>query len=181
MLCLGKKLDRCYNMRVPFSEGFYDIGVFFHKKTSFLLFKVDPVVSISRNVLGSKITMYKNLQTSKFCETFIDLHSYRSDTLDILNQFNSLKSSLSNYVISLFNETITLGKFEIEPDKILYDTLSLFGFTIDLSQSDFLFIIAERQNINTKIKKKIVRTSGLQIATSQSLITLDDFYKQSIS
>ena len=178
MLSLGKKLDRCYNMSIPFSEGFYDIGIFFHKKTSFLLFKVDPVISISRNILGSKITMYKNLQTSKFCETFIDLHNYRSETLDILNQFNSLKNNLSSYVIPLFNETITLGKYEIESDKILYDTLSLFGFTMDLCQSNFLFIIAERQNINTKIRKKIVRTSGLQIATSQSLLVLDDFYKQ---
>jgi hypothetical protein len=175
MLTLGKKLDRSYSFRIPFSEGFYDIGIFFHKKSTLLLFKVDPVVLVTKDVLGSKINMYGNLQTSRFCETFINLHNYRSDSLDIINQFDSLKESLSDYVISVFNETITLSKHQIDQDKTLFDTLSLFGFTLD-SARDFLFIIAERQNINTKIKKKIVRTSGLQISTSKSLSLLDDFY-----
>jgi len=176
-LTLGRKLDRCYNLRIPFSGGFYDIGVFFHKKTTFLLFKVDPNFSNGGDQIhGSKITMYKNLQSSKFCETFIELYSFRSDSLDISNQFKQLKDELCSYVVQLFNEVIIIDRFKVD-DKVFNDTLSLFGFSLDSSYQDFIFVIAERQNINTKIGKKIVRTTGLQIATSKSISLLDDFYE----
>ena len=40
-LKLGKSFDRNYNIRIPFLTGFYDIGIFFNKKSTFLLFSVD--------------------------------------------------------------------------------------------------------------------------------------------
>lgn len=177
-LTLGKKLERSYSFRIPFCSGFYDISVFFNKKNTFLLFRIDPIFpqEDSHIAIGSKINMYKNLKSSKFCDTFIKLHSYRGENLDILNQFKCFRDELCSYSIQLFNETITLDKFTLDYDRAFYDTLTIFGFTIDSCSNDYIFVIAERQNINAILKKKIVRTTGLQIATSNSLSILEGFY-----
>ena len=180
-LALGKSFDRSYNIRVPFLDGSFDIGVYFNKRSSFLLFRVDPDLTNKRNIDQSlKISMFKNLESSKFCETFLNLHSYRKSTLDILNQFQSVKDEYYHDISFLFNETINLSKIEVE-DRILYDTLSIYGLTLTAYNNEFLFLIAERQNIIKRLNKKIVRTTGCQISTSNAIDLLSDFHKEKIN
>jgi hypothetical protein len=122
--------------------------------------------------------MFKSLDASKFCETFINLHNFRKNTLDILNQFHSIKTQYSDDINFIFNETLNLTKIESD-DKVFYDTLTLYGFTLTSYSNDFAFIIAERQNIIKKLSKKVVRTTGLQIATAPALNLLEEFYNES--
>ena len=80
-LQLGKSFNRNYVLRIPFLDGFYDIGLFYNTKSSFLLFSVDSDFSQSMNKElkhNVKINMYKNIESSKFCETFLKLHNYKS-------------------------------------------------------------------------------------------------------
>ena len=56
-LCLGKSFDRSYNLRIPFLDGYYDLGVFFSKKSSFLLFDLSRGSSKS----SVQINMFKKL------------------------------------------------------------------------------------------------------------------------
>jgi len=178
MLKLGKSFDRNYNMRVPFLDGFYNIGVFFSKKSSFLLFSVFPDFSETKhNNKNIKINMFKNLSSSKFCETFLDLHNYRKTTLDIVNQFDKIKPEYYQDINFKFNETLNLTKVEVD-DKTFYDTVTLYGFTLSPYDNEFLFLIAERQNIIKRVNRKIVRTTGLQISTSTSISLVDDFHKE---
>lgn len=175
-LKLGKQFDRNYNMRVPFQRGYYDIGIFYNKQSTFLLFSVDQN---SRGTGGgAKINMFKNLESSKFCETFLELHNYRKNTLDILNQFKCVKPEYYHEVSFVFNETISLAKIEID-DKVLFDCLNIYGFTLSSYINEFIFVLTERQNIAKRFGKKIVRTSGLQIATGQSLDMLNDYHLES--
>jgi hypothetical protein len=44
---------------------------------------------------------------------------------------------------------------------------------------EFVFLLAERQNIVTKLERKIVRTTGIQISTSVALNSLDEIHKES--
>jgi hypothetical protein len=175
---LGISFDRSYNMRIPFSDGFYNLGVFFSKRSSFVLFRIDPDFRDSKHEASVKISMFKSLDGSKFCETFINLHSYKKVCLDILNQFHSIKGQYRDDVSFIFNETLNLSKIESD-DKIFYDTLTLYGFTLTSYSNDFVFVIAERQNIIKKLSKKVVRTTGLQIATSPALNLLEEFYNES--
>jgi|GEM_PF-1957405 len=175
-LTLGKSFDRNFNLRIPFLEGFYNIGVFFNKKSSFLLFRVDPDFSeIKAARHSTKINMFKNLEASKFCETFLKLHNYKNQNLDIQNQFHSIKDEYYLDVNFSINETITLSKINLDNERVLYDTLSLYGFNLSNHVNDFLFLISERQYIDRRMNKKIVRTTGLQISTSTALQTLDEF------
>jgi len=179
MLKMGKSFDRNYNIRIPFLDGYYNIGVYFNKKSSFLLFSVDPdftdLKSHNKNI---KINMFKNLSSSKFCETFLELHNYRKSSLDIVNQFDKIKPEYYQDISFKFNETLNLSKIEVD-DKVFYDTVTLYGFTITPYNDEYLFLIAERQNIIKRINRKIVRTTGLQISTSSSIAILDEFHEES--
>ena len=176
-LKLGKKFNRSYNLRIPILDGFYNIGIFFDSRSTFLLFRVDPDfinTSFKHNV---KVNMFKNLESSKFCETFIHLHNYRKSTLDISNQFDKVKDEYTNDITFMINETILLTKIELY-DREVFDTLNIYGFIINSYSDEFIFIITERHNVVKKLGKKIVRTSGLQIATTPALDILDEYHQE---
>ena len=180
-LLLGKSFNRNYNLRIPILNGFYNIGIFYNSKSTFLLFSIDSDFSLSKEMKhNTKIAMFKNIESSLFCSTFLDLHNYKNNTLDITNQFKNIKGEYSNDIVFILNENITLSK-TIFQESIFYDQLLIYGFTLASNQTEFAFILAERQNINTKLKKKTVRTSGIQIATTPTLELIDDYYKESIS
>lgn len=181
-LILGKSFNRNYNLRIPFMKGFYNIGIFFDKKSTFLLFSVDPDFSKSEEYERSiKINMFKNLEASKFCETFLKLHNYRKNTLDIQNQFEKIKDQYTHDISFVFNETITLAKIDLEDKRTVYDSLNIYGFSINSYIEEFLFLVTERHNVLKRLKKKIVRTSGLQISTKPALSILDEYHEESMT
>ena len=180
-LSLGKSLNRSYNIRFPFMSGYYDVGIFFNSRSTFLLFNVIPDFSKEgeehkRNVT---VNMFKNLESSKFSETFLDLHTYRSKNLDIFNQFNNIKSNYSQDISLISNETLILSKVEVN-SKILNDCLKIYVFTMNAYVNEFIFLLAERQNVVRKLDRKIVRTTGIQISTNQSLSLLDSFHQEKL-
>ena len=177
-LKLGKSFNRNYNLRIPFLNGFYDIGVFFNKKSTFLLFSVDSKDMITEESEGIKINMFKNLESSKFCETFLELHNFRKSTLDILNQFKCIRPEYHHEISFKMNESLVISKVEVDEEKTLFDCLNIYGFTLNSYQDEFIFLITERQNIVRQLNRKIVRTSGIQIGTSQALHMLEDYNKE---
>ncbi len=180
-LTLGKSFDCSYSRRLPFLDGYYNLGTFFNKKSPFVLFSVEPEFE-ERNIssYGIKINMFKNLESSKFIETFIKLHNFRKSTLDIINQYSGIKPENYNDINSFLNESINLSKVDLD-DRILFDTITLYGFTLTAFNNEFLFIIAERQNIIKKLKKKVVRSTGIQICTSRALKLLNEFHDESLT
>ena len=180
MLSLGKSFDREYKIQVPFLDGFYNVGVFFNKKSSFVLLSVDSDFrnSTNYNQTSAKVNMFKNLESSKFCETFLKLHSYRGTKLDIVNQFHEIKPEYSHDVNFILNETINLAKYDVD-GKELYETLTVYGLTLTPFINEFVYLIVERQNIVRKLNKKVVRTTAVQLATSASLNLLNEYYNES--
>lgn len=179
-LILGKSLNRSYSLRIPFLNGFYNANIFFNKKSTFLLFGVDPDFKEDGCAqYGIKINMFKNLQSSRFCETFLNLHNYKGPKLDIVNQFETIKPEYVSNINFLFNESINLSKIDID-GKTFYDTLLIYGLTLEAYSNEFIFIIAEKQNIVQCLNKKIVRTTAIQIATSNSIGLLNEFYEENL-
>lgn len=176
-LKLGKSFNRSYSMRISVLDGYYDIGLYLDKKSTFLLFRVDPDFSHSSFQRNVKINMFKNLEQSIFCETFIDLHNYRKSTLDISNQYKKIKDEYTHDISMIFNESIVFSKVMLH-DKDVFDTLNIYGFAINSYVDEFVFIIAERHNILKRLGKKIVRTSGLQISTSPALELLNEYHNE---
>jgi hypothetical protein len=180
-LKLGRSFNRNYTIRLPFLDGFYDVGLYYNNKSSFLLFSVDSDFSQSKSKdvkYGIKVNMFKNIESSIFCETFLNLHSYRSQSLDIINQFKEIKPDYTLDVNFLFNETLTMSKIVVE-NSTFFDNLNLYCFTLSSYTDEFIFLIAERQNIVTKLQKKIVRSSAIQISTSSAIDLIEEFSKES--
>ena len=177
-LTLGKSFNRNYRLRIPFLDGHYDIGIFFNKKSTLLLFSIDPVFYGSEFKHNIKVNMFKNLESSKFCETFLNLHNYRKSTLDISNQFENIKPEYYSDLSFVFNESLTLSKVEVG-ERTFFDQLNIYGFTMNSHINEYLFLLTERHNIVKKLGKKMVRTSGLQIATSPALDMLEDYHSES--
>jgi len=177
-LTLGKSFDRNYRMRVSFLDGYYDVGLFFDKNSTLLLFSIDPIFHDSQFERNVKVNMFKNLETSKFCETFLKLHNYRKSTLDISNQFDSIKPEYYSDLSFVFNESLILSKIETN-GRTFFDQLNIYGFTLNSYTNEFLFLLTERHNIVKRLGKKIVRTTGLQIATTPAIEMLNDYHEES--
>ncbi len=175
-LTLGKQFDRNYNLRISFLNSYFNIYIFFNKKSPLVLYNVDQDRQsfIDKSI---NVKMFKNLTGSIFCETFLNLHNYRKNNLDIVNQFHEIKSEFSSDLIFICNESVNLSKIEIN-DKVLYDTITIYGFTLSSHVNEYAFILTERQNINQSLGKKIVRTTGLQLATNNSIDFINDFSNQ---
>ncbi len=74
---------------------------------------------------------------------------------------------------------LLIGELTTPPhDKDIFDTLNIYGFTINSYIDEFMFIITERHNVLKRLGKKIVRTSGLQIATTPALDLLEEYHKE---
>lgn len=177
MLTLGKSFNRNMNLRIPLLDGYYNVGLFYNTKSQFLLFSVDSDISSSEMKHSVKINMFKNIESSKFVETFINLHNYKSQNLDIINQFKEIKPNYTYDVNFIFNETVILSKMKVD-DNVFFDQLILYGLTLTSYCNEFVFIIAERQNIISKLRKKVVRTSAIQISTLNSIKLIDEYFDE---
>jgi len=174
-LTLGKVFNRNHFMRINFLDGYYDIGVFFTTKTPFVLFDIKPVASMVSNCRAN-IRMFKNIEASKFCQVFLDLHSYRSEKLSIKNQIDKVKSGLESEVNLQINETITLSKIVLSKDHIVDDFLNIHGYTLPCYPNEYLFLVAERCFISRQDHKKIVRTVAIQLSTNDSYDFVESLY-----
>lgn len=175
-LTLGRSFNRNYQLRIPFGDGFYHIGLFYNTKSPFLLFSVDSDISSSEFKHSVKINMFKNIESSRFAETFMNLHNYKSYNLDIINQFKEIKPDYSDDVNFILNENLIISKVQVE-DAVFLDQLILYGLTLTSYNTEMIFLIAERQNIVAKLRKKIVRTSAIQIATSGAINMVDEYFE----
>lgn len=171
-LTLGKQFDRNYNLRIPFLNTFYNIYVYFSKKSPLVLYNIDQD-SKSEIDKSVSIRMFKNLTGSVFCDTFLNLHDYRKNNLDIVNQFHDVKSEFSSDILFVCNESINLTKVDVG-DRVLFDTITIYGFTLASYINEYVFVVTERQHINQNLNKKIVRTTGIELGTNESLEFIKD-------
>lgn len=111
-LKLGKSFNRNYNLRISILDGNYNVGVFFDKHSTFLLFTTEADFSseslFKHNI---KVNMFKNLESSKFCETFIKLHNFRNTTLDISNQFEKINDNYTHDISFILNESLIFLRY----------------------------------------------------------------------
>ena len=176
-LVLGKSLNRNYNIRLPFLDGFYNIGLFYNTKSPFLLFSVEPDITFSELKHSVKVNMFKNVESSRFVGTFLNLHNYKSYNLDIINQFKEIKPDYTNDINFILNENLILSKVQVE-DNTYLDQLVLYGLTLTSYSTEMIFLIAERQNIVAKLRKKVVRTTAIQISTIGAMNMVDEYFEE---
>lgn len=164
------EFNRNYNITIPFLGENINIGIFAHTKSPDMKIDVDHDFE-SKNVHGVKIMRYSNIATSDFCDIFVKLNNYEHDKLSIVNQFSGIKEKYKhlNELHYIFNEDIKFSKHHFSTEHATFDQFMIFCFGFNVLPEEYIFMIAERQCILTNIKKKIVRTTAIQIANSKSI------------
>lgn len=179
MLTFGTKANRSYSMYLPFKTSFITISCFFSKTSTFLGFQTrDDLQGITKE-FDIQVSTFKDLKRSLFSNTFLDIKDYRSDTLDIRNQFSDILPPYSELIQYITNESIKIQKVTTTSgtfNSVLY----LYSFSFTDYPGDFLYVLAERQHIDTILNKKLVRTSAIQISTKECLdgmVKMADHYR----
>jgi len=166
MLTFGSKINRSYSMYFPFMGDHTHITVYFSKSNTFIGFSTDSKIQGLCKEQVVNVNTYKDLRNSLFSKTFLDVKDLKTDNLDIRSQFSNILKEYGDTIQYTFNESIKLSKVNTENgpfDNLLF----LYGFTFTNYQDDFIYILAERQHIDTIINKKLVRTSAIQISTKE--------------
>lgn len=191
MVTFGSRLNRSYSLYFPFLGEYITVTVFFSKANSSLAFKTTPRYNEQDRDSKLVVSTYKDLKQSIFSSTFLDIKDFKSENLDIRSQFSNILPDFKEKIQYVSNESIKLSKVQTD-NGTFENLLFLYAFTFNDYVDDFLYLLAERQHIDTILNKKIVRTSAIQISTPdcQQMIlklaekfrgtTLSDFEKRDI-
>ena len=166
MLTLGSKLNRLYQLHLPFMDDFCEITVLFNKSNSFIGFNVDQQHYIKSRNNDIKCFIFNDLSKSAFAVSFLDIRNFRSRNLDIMNQFNNILPEFKDKIHYESNETIKLSKINI-PNGKLESCLYIYIFRMTDFNNNFLYCLIERQHIDVALDKKIVRTSAIQLSSNE--------------
>ena len=150
--------------------------ILFNKQTSALQFNVDTHSEIiqSGNVVTS---MYRNLEDCKFCQTFFHLESTKDDNYDYRFKFAGINKQFERNVFRFSKEKLDLQI----PDqkKSTNNYLLVLGWKIYDMGDDLIFYFVQRRCYNNISRMNILRTMGLQFATSRGLDVLDRYHESS--
>jgi len=173
MLTFGNKLNRSYTLYMPFMNDDVEVTTLFNKSNIFMGFNIDQRLYQKKKDGEIYSYIYKNLNESVFATTFLDIRNYRSNTLDIQQQFNNILPKFRDSIQYELNETIKLSKIQT-PNGDFESSLYIYVFSFLNYGNNFLYFLAERQHIDVALDKKIVRTCGLQICSKDAH---EDFLK----
>jgi len=168
MLTFGSKFNRRYGLYLPFKGDHIGVDVFYHKSNAYVGFVSDDRLNrmCTDNVAKTKIV--RDLDQSSFAKTFLDLKDVQSHGLDIRNQFYNIKEKYKDSFHYVTNETVKLLKLQNpnQPDKCFESVMYIYVLAFSDYPEDFLYVLAERQHIDTMVGKKLVRTYAFQICSN---------------
>jgi len=166
MVTFGNRLNRSYSLYFPFLGEYITITVFFSKANASIAFKTTPRYNEQDRDSKLIVSTYKDLKQSIFASTFLDIKDFKSENLDIRSQFSNILPDYKEKIQYASNESIKLSKVQTD-NGTFENLLFLYAFTFNDYVDDFLYLLAERQHIDTVLNKKIVRTASIQIATPE--------------
>lgn len=146
--------------------------ILFNKQSSALQF------SINTNFEGFKekvyVTMYRNLDDCKFCQTFFQLQSVKDERYDYRFKFSGMNRLFEKDIFRFSKEKLDLQLPEVH-NKSTNNYLLVLGWKLYDIEDDLIFFFVQRRCYNNISRMNILRTMGLQFATSRGVETLDKY------
>lgn len=162
MITFGSKFNRRYSIYFPLFDDNIVLEIFFNRNNPNVAFSLDKntynQIKDDDNICYN---LYGDITNSSF-SNFLVIENIKTTYLDIVNQFSDVKNEYKDRIQYLTNESIKVCRVNTkngEFDSMLY----MYGFTCADFLNEYLFLIAERQHIDNKLNKKIVRSYGLQL------------------
>lgn len=167
---LNDKFNREYTLKLKFLNRDCELSVFFNKNNLYTAFSLDQATYEKNKKKSNSSIIFFDLNKSLFAKTFLDLKNFSTNNIDIKNQYSSIYSQHRDIVSREFYENIVLDTTKVSWHNQLQDnSIKLNIFRLSLYESDFLFLLCERQLIDPVLGKKIIRTSGYQLSNDNAI------------
>jgi len=151
-----------------------NFSISYCKKTPALKFQVDTLSPVFKDNTVM-ISMFRNLDTSQFCQTFFDLETTKNDKFDYRFKFSGINRLFDRDIFRFQKEKLD---FNIpENGKSTNNYLLLLGWKTYAIEDELLYFFVQRRCYNNITRTNIIRTAGLQFATQRGLDTLDKYTK----
>ena len=155
---LNDKFNREYTLKLKFLNRDCELSVFFNKNNLYTAFSLDQATYEKNKKKSNSSIIFFDLNKSLFAKTFLDLKNFNTNNIDIKNQYSSIYSQHRDIVSREFYENIVLDTTKVSWHNQLQDnSIKLNIFRLSLYESDFLFLLCERQLIDPVLGKKIIR------------------------
>jgi hypothetical protein len=152
--------------------------VFHNKQNTALQFQVDSSIPLIQK--GEVIiSMYRNLENCKFCQTFLMVDSQKNDKNDYRCKFSGINRMFEKDMYQFLRE-----KLDFQANgggKSSNNYLAINGWKIFSLEDDLLFYFIQRKCYNTVTRVNVIRTAGLQFATKRGAEALEKYYDQSLN
>ena len=126
-----------------------------------------------------KVQMFRNLDTSDFCKTFLNLESAKDQRRDVRCKFNGVRPIYEKNLIAFSQEKYDFHVSSKSKPPINYMTVT--GFKLQDSDNDLLFYMVQRKCFNDITKTHILRSAGLQIATNYGMECLNKYISNNVN
>lgn len=146
--------------------------ILFNKQSSALQFSINTNFETEKEKVY--VTMYRNLDDCKFCQTFFQLQSIKDERYDYRFKFSGINRLFERDVFRFSKEKLDLQL----PDphtKSTNNYLLVLGWKLYDIEDDLIFFFVQRRCYNNISRMNILRTMGLQFATDRGMETLDKY------
>jgi len=165
-LSFPKKFNRCNTYMTYVSNKKILFNILFNNKKTSLQFKT------YKEPNDISITLFRNLELSKFCKMFLTLNTIKEEKVDYINKFLGINRSYERKLNKFLVERTYIENCKMKSSNYLL----VIGFKLIGYECDFNFFFVQRKCYNSVTKTNIIRTSGIQISNSVGDNILDKLY-----
>lgn len=166
-------LNRSIVISTMFQGLPFAFGIMHHQKTSGLQFQYNLTHEAAKKDI--RVNMFRNLETSMFCNVFCKFENVSSDRYDFRSKFSEFNENYSENVITFLKEYYD---FQHHPTKSTSKNyMNVYGWKVHGIEDDLAFYFIQRKCYHPINKVDIIRTAGLQISTPAGLSGLNNYFK----
>jgi hypothetical protein len=151
-----------------------------NKQNTALQFQVDSSVPFIQKGEVT-VSMYRNLENCKFCQTFLMVESQKNDKYDYRCKFSGINRSFEREMYQFTRERLDFQMNTNGGGNKSNNYLMIMGWRIFGLEDDLLFFFIQRKCYNTVTRTNVIRTAGLQFATKRGTESLEKYYNQSLN
>lgn len=163
------RCDRAYCFKLNFENKESDLTIFYNSNNLFTSFALDQCTYERIKRKGYSVGIFFDLDKSLFAKSFLDLKNFKTNSLDIKNQYSGILPQHKGIIQCDFSEKIVCNTSKVTWDRFPQEnSLTVNLFRLSLYEQDFFYVLTQRQVIDNILGKKLVRTSAYQIETEIS-------------
>lgn len=166
---IDSRYNRAYCLKFRFENNESDLSIFYNKENTYTAFNLDQTTYERTKRKGYSTAIFFDLNKSLFSETFLDLRNFKTQSIDVRNQYCGILPQHRNIIQCEFTEKIILGTSKVTWDKVPQNnSLTISLLRLSLYEESFIYVVCERQLIDPVMGRKIIRTSSYQLENDET-------------